>query len=144
MVVRAPVNAGPLGGDRSTSRRRYRAMIKLVLFIMDHISWVYLGVLVSVGAIASQTSIALAVLLVFSCGVALHAFLHNSNPLTPWLREPDDQVLFHACRSPDLYRARRLYRRLPSDQRCRLCLVPLGGVGKLLRIGSHTKNPTVS
>jgi hypothetical protein len=62
-------------------------MIKVVLFIMDHIGWVYLGVLVSVGAIASQTSIALAVLLVFACGVALHAFLHNSNPLAPWLRE---------------------------------------------------------
>jgi len=116
-------------------------MIKLVLFIMDHIGWVYLGVLVSVGAIASQTSIALAVLLVFACGVALHAFLHNSNPLTPWLRERDDQVIFHACRSPDLYRARRLYRRLPSDPRCRLCLVPFGGVGKLLRIAPSRKNP---
>ncbi|HUI28232.1 MAG TPA: adenylate/guanylate cyclase domain-containing protein [Candidatus Kryptonia bacterium] len=116
-------------------------MIKLVLFIMDHIVWVYLGVLVSVGAIASQTSIALAVLLVFACGVALLAFLHNSNPLTPWLRERDDQFIFHACRSPDVHRLRRLYRRLPSDPRCRLCLVPFGGVGKLLRIAPSRKNP---
>lgn len=115
--------------------------IKLVLFIMDHLHWVYLGVLALVWAIASQTSITLAVALVIACGVGIHAFIHNSNPVTAWLRERDDQVFFHACRGPSLSSARRMYRWLPSDPRCRLCLVPFGGVGKLLRITPSRKNP---
>ncbi len=115
--------------------------VKLVLFIMDHLLWVQLGVLALVGAIASQTSITLAVVLVIACGVAIPAFLHNSNPLTPWLRERDDQVIFLACRGAGLSQARWAYRWLPSDPRCRLCLVPFGGVGKLLRITPSRKNP---
>jgi len=115
--------------------------IKLVLFIMDHLPWVYLGVLALVGAIASQTSITLAVVLVIACGVAIEAFLHNSNPLTPWLREQDDKVIFRACRASGFSRVRRVYRWLPSDPRCRLCRVPFGGVGKLLRITPSRKNP---
>jgi adenylate cyclase len=117
--------------------------IKLVLFIMDHQPWVFLGVLVFVGAMARAADLPAParVVLVIACGVALHAFLHNSNPLTPWLRKRNDQVIFHACRSQDLSRFRRLYRWLPSDPRCRLCLVPFGGAGKLLRISPSRKNP---
>ena len=115
--------------------------IKLVLFLMDHLHWVLLGVMVLVGVIASQTSIALGVVLAIVCGVGIHAFLHNSNPLTPWLREQDDQVVFLACRGVGVPSARRMYRWLPSDPRCRLCLVPFGGVGKLLRITPSRKNP---
>jgi adenylate cyclase len=130
-----------LGGYRSTSRRRCRVTIKLVRFIMGHLIWIYLGVLALVGAIASQTSITLAVVLVIACVVALEPFLHNSNPLTPWLRERDDQVLFDGCRAGGLSAPRRTYRWLPSDPRCRVCLVPFGGVGKLLRITPSRKNP---
>jgi adenylate cyclase len=115
--------------------------VKWVLFIMNHLLWVQLGVLALVGAIASRTSITLAVVLVLACSVALHAFLHNANPLTPWLRERDDQVIFLACRGAELPRVRRMYRWLPSDPRCRLCLVPFSGVGKLLGITPSRKNP---
>jgi adenylate cyclase len=114
---------------------------KLLAFFMDHLLWVYLGVLALIGAIASRTSITLAVVLVIACGVAIHAFLHNSNPLTPWLRERDDELIFLACRGAELPRIRRIYRWLPSDPRCRLCRVPFGGVGKLLRITPSGKNP---
>jgi len=114
---------------------------KLVLFFMDHMRWVFLGVLALVGAIASRTSIPLAVVLVIACGVWLHAFLHNANPLTPWLRGQNDQLIFLACRSADLSRIRRWYRWLPSDPRCRLCRVPFGGFGKVLRITPSGKNP---
>lgn len=114
---------------------------KLALFFMDHMLWVFLGVLALIGAIASQTSITLAVVLVIGCGVAIHAFLHNMNPLTPWLRERDDQLVFLACRSSGFSRDRWLYRWLPSDPRCRLCRVPFGGVGKLLGIIPSRKNP---
>lgn len=115
--------------------------IKLALFIMDHMLWVFLGVLALLGAMASQASIPLAVALVIACGVAIHAFLHNSNPLTPWLRKRDDQLIFLACRSSGFSRDRRMYRWLPSDPRCRLCRVPFGGVGKLLGIKPSQKNP---
>jgi adenylate cyclase len=130
-----------LAGDRSTGRRRHRVKEKLLVFLMDHGLWVYLGVLALIGAIASRTSITLAVVLVITCGVAIHAFLHNANPLTPRLRERDDELFFLACRGEDLPRLRRMYRWLPSDPRCRLCLVPFGGVGKLLRIAPSRKNP---
>lgn len=115
--------------------------VKLVLFMMDHLFWVITGVLALVGAIASRTSIPLAVVLVIACGAAIQTFLHNANPLTPWLRERDDQVIFLACRGKELSPLRRLHRWLPSDPRCRLCLVPFGGVGKLLRITPSRKNP---
>jgi len=116
-------------------------MSKLVLFVMDHLHWPYLTVLVLVGAIASRWSIALAVVLVIVCVVAIERFLHNSNPLTHWLRERDDQLVFRACRSSGLSAARRMYRWLPSDPRCRLCRVPFGGFGRLLRIVPSQKNP---
>jgi adenylate cyclase len=116
-------------------------MNKLALLVMDHIVWPYLGVLVLVGAVAGQRSIALAVALVLVCVVAIESFLHNANPLTPWLREQDDELVFHACRGPGLSGARRMYRLLPSDPRCRLCRVPFGGVGRLLRIRPSRKNP---
>ena len=116
-------------------------MIKLVLFIMDRLHWVLFGVMVLVGAIASRTSITLGVALAIGCGVGIHAFLHNANPVTVWLRERDDKVIFRACRGASVPSARRMYRWLPSDPRCRLCLVPFGGVGKVLRITPSRKNP---
>ena len=115
--------------------------IKLVLFLMDNLHWVQLGVLALIGAVASQTSITLAVVLVITSAFGIHAFLHNANPVTVWLRERDDQVVFLACRGAGLTAARRMYRWLPSDPRCRLCLVPFGGAGKLLRITPSRKNP---
>jgi len=116
-------------------------MVKLALFLMDHLHWVVLGMLALVGAMASQTSIALAIALVITCGVGIHAFLHNANPLSVWLREQDDQTFFLACRGASLPAARRMYRWLPANPRCRLCLVPFGGVGRLLRITPSRKNP---
>jgi adenylate cyclase len=114
---------------------------KLLAFFMDNALWVFLGVLALIGAIASRTSITLAVVLVIGCAVAIHAFLHNWNPLTPWLRGRDDQFIFLACRGAELPRVRRIYRWLPSDPRCRLCQVPFGGVGKWLGITPSGKNP---
>jgi adenylate cyclase len=116
-------------------------MIKLVDFIMAHMGWVILGVLALVGAIASRTSITLAVVLMVACWIVITRFLHNSNPLTPLLRERDDQLAFRGCRAGVFSGPRRMYRWMPSDPRCRLCLVPFGGVGKLLGITPSRKNP---
>jgi adenylate cyclase len=131
----------PSGGERMTDPSRQRVVAKVVVFFMDHVLWVYLGLLASVAAIASETSIALAVVLVIASTFVIEAFLHNHNPLTPWLREQDDQIIFLACRGKALPSARWIYRWLPSDPRCRLCLVPFGGIGKVLRIVPSRKNP---
>jgi adenylate cyclase len=116
-------------------------MIKLVDFIMAHMGWVILGVLALVGAMASRTSITLAVVLMVACWIVITRFLHNSNPLTPMLRERDDQLTFRGCRAGVFSGPRRMYRWMPSDPRCRLCLVPFGGVGRLLGITPSRKNP---
>jgi adenylate cyclase len=115
--------------------------IKMIEFVMAHMGWMILGVLALVGVIASQVSITLAVVLIAVFWMAMTRFLHNSNPLTPWLREQDDQLTFRGCRDGVFSGPRRLYRWIPSDPRCRLCLVPFGGVGKLLGITPSRKNP---
>ncbi len=114
---------------------------KVVEFVMAHMIWVVLGVLASVGIIVGRTSVALAVVLMVACWIAMTRFLHNSNPLTPWIREQDDEVTFRGCRDGVFSVPRRMYRWMPSDPRCRFCLVPFGGVGKLLRIRPSQKNP---
>src|SRR5262245_11091218 len=115
--------------------------VKVVAFFMDHLNWVLLAVLAFVGAMASLISIPLAIVLVIGCYVVIERFGHNANPLTPWLREQDDQIVFLACRGRGLSEVRRFYRWLPSDPRCRLCYVPFGGVGKIVGIVPSRKNP---
>lgn len=52
-----------------------------------------------------------------------------------------DGHFFTMCSSGLLGKFRWLNRRLPSDPRCRLCLVPFGGLGKLFRVTASRKNP---
>ena len=46
---------------------------------------------------------------------------------------------------PDLVRQRRLFRHIPSDPRCKMCLAPQGGLGgpvmRLLGFGRYPQNP---
>jgi adenylate cyclase len=56
-------------------------------------------------------------------------------------RERDDNYLFSACASGVMSRYRRIFRLIPADPRCRVCLVPFGGLGRLLRIQPSRKNP---
>ena len=125
--------------DGASPRRN--AWVKVVEFVMGHLPWVILGVLALVGLVASRTSIPLAVVLMLGCWMAMTRFVHNSNPFTPWLRRQDDQLTFRGCTDGVFSTPRRLYRWMPSDPRCRLCLVPFGGVGKLLGIKPSRKNP---
>ena len=116
-------------------------MTRLVQFVMGHLGWVILGTVALVGIVASRFSIALALVLMAAWWMLLTRVLHNANPLTPWLRERDDQLVFEGCRTGIFSGPRRMYRWLPSDPRCRLCLVPFGGVGKVLGIAPSRKNP---
>lgn len=57
------------------------------------------------------------------------------------LSTPDDPLLFNLCKSGFIGRTRRWLRYLPASPRCRICLVPFGGIGKLIGIRPTTKNP---
>jgi adenylate cyclase len=63
----------------------------------------------------------------------------------PWgnarRRAKDDKYFFNACASGLVPRYRRVNRRLPADPRCRICLVPFAGVGRILRVRPSRKNP---
>ena len=100
-----------------------------------------IAVLAVVGFLASQVSGVLALLLVIAVGLWIVRLTHTPNPVGRKLREQDDLFAFSWCRSGVGGLVRRLYRRLPSDPRCRFCLVPFGGVGRLLRITPSRKNP---
>jgi adenylate cyclase len=56
-------------------------------------------------------------------------------------RAKDDEYLFNACASGLVSRFRWVNRRLPADPRCRTCLVPFGGVGRVFRVQPSRKNP---
>ena len=114
---------------------------RLAVFFMDHVHWFYLGTLALIAGVASRWSLALALFLVVATIFAIERFLHNANPMTPWMREQDDQILFHACRSTYISPIRRMYGWLPSDPRCRICRVPFGGIGKVVGIVPSQKNP---
>jgi adenylate cyclase len=66
---------------------------------------------------------------------------HNKNPIIPKIRERYDRAAFEMCAAGGLTMFRRLYSHLPSEPRCRLCLIPFGGLGKILRIQPSRKNP---
>jgi adenylate cyclase len=102
---------------------------------------------VAVALLASGFSVVLAIVLGFAVSGTLLSLTHNWNPVSTWLhkrdesRRGDDQFMFRLCKDGAYTPIRRLYRWLPADPRCRLCLVPFGGVGKILRIRPSSKNP---
>ena len=127
--------------DAGRQRSERGVALGLLGFVFRHFLWFYVALLAVVAAVASRTSVLLAVVSVVASVVVIEAVMHNWNPLTRRLRERDDEVFFHGCRDGVMSGPRRLYRWLPSDPRCRLCLVPFGGVGKLLLIRPSRKNP---
>jgi hypothetical protein len=100
------------------------------------------AVLGVVGFLVGQVSGVLAPLAVFVAFVWLLHRWHSGSQWRRKLREKDDfGLLLSGCRSGVFSRFRRLYRGIPSDPRCRFCLVPFGGVGRVLRFTPSRKNP---
>ena len=56
------------------------------------------------------------------------------------LRDQRDDSLILLCQSGRLTPVRSIYRLLPADPRCRLCLVPFNGYGKLVGVRPSRKN----
>lgn len=77
-------------------------------------------------------------------GVALVATMvlfHNfDGVLSRPVLARNDEFLFHACETGMLSPIRRLYRYLPTNPRCRVCLVPFAGVGAWVGIRPSRKN----
>jgi adenylate cyclase len=71
----------------------------------------------------------------------LFLFYNYDYPLVRRLAKADDQVMVNLCRTGFVGRTRRMFRGLPSNPRCRFCLVPFGGMGKLIGIKPAAKNP---
>ena len=53
----------------------------------------------------------------------------------------DDEFLFHVCDTGLLTPLRRFYRYLPASPRCRVCLLPFGGMGRWFGFRPSRKNP---
>ena len=53
----------------------------------------------------------------------------------------DNPLILHLCKSGFVGRHRRMMRLLPSDPRCRFCMVPFAGVGKVIGIKPSALNP---
>jgi adenylate cyclase len=82
---------------------------------------------------------ALAVLLVV---IGVPWFFNRLSPsIDARRRARDDDYFLTECSSGRMSKYRWFNGRVPSDPRCRLCLVPFGGVGRMLRVRPSRKNP---
>ena len=57
------------------------------------------------------------------------------------LSTQDRPLILPLCKTGFVGRSRRMLRLLPSDPRCRFCMVPFGGVGKVFGIRPSAANP---
>ena len=53
----------------------------------------------------------------------------------------DNPLMLQLCKTGFVGRSRRMLRLLPSEPRCRFCMVPFGGVGKVIGIRPSAQNP---
>ncbi len=93
-----------------------------------------------VGVVVAQYSVVLAAVAVAATAVAAVRYLHRPRGYKVTVREKDDAMMFKFCQSGALKPFRSTYRLLPSDPRCRICLIPFKGVGKVLGVKPSRKN----
>ena len=108
-------------------------------------------VLLPIFAIFALTVLATVLVSMYSLVLGLFALVltpailislgHNYERFGPRQREKNDGFLFEACAAGAFSPLRRFYRHLPANPRCRVCLVPFGGIGRVLRISPSRKNP---
>ena len=87
-------------------------------------------------------AIALVVVAVVAVGaLAARLFFNVLSPAVDRRRRAkDDNYFFDGCRSGLMSRYRWINRHLPASPRCKLCLVPFGGLGRIGRIKPSRKN----
>lgn len=80
----------------------------------------------------------------FALFLSAAAMLKITHLPAPWkrkIRDSNDAFTLDFCQGGGVNTARTIYRHLPSDPRCRLCLVPFGGVGRVMGMKPSRKNP---
>ncbi|MEM8732513.1 MAG: adenylate/guanylate cyclase domain-containing protein [Pseudomonadota bacterium] len=99
----------------------------------------FVALAVLVGATVSVTAGILVVVLFL---VASLVFIYNFDAwLVRRLSTDHAPLMLSLCQTGFVGRARRVLRLFPSDPRCRFCLAPFGGLGRLLHIRPAPKNP---
>jgi adenylate cyclase len=99
------------------------------------------GVGILAAALTSMQSPLLAVFVLFLTPAILTPLAHNFNRFGAKKCAKDDAFMLELCGSGMISNFRQLYRHLPASPRCRICFVPFGGLGRLLRISPSKKNP---
>ena len=101
-----------------------------------------LAVLAGAAFLAGQVSLALVPVALLAAGVGVVYVFHRPSRFRSRFVERNDLYFIDWCRcAPAVLSVRHLYRRLPSNPRCRICMVPFAGFGKLLGIRPSRKNP---
>ena len=113
-------------------RASQKAQARMLPFVIP-------GVTMLAAALASAHSLALGLLALFLTPPLLVHLGHNYDRLGAKLRVKNDRLMLESCGAISPFR--RLYRHLPTNPRCRVCLVPFGGFGRVLRIRPSRKNP---
>ena len=91
--------------------------------------------------LASQVSVLLVPLAILAAGWLIMKRIHAASGSRRRIREKNDLCFAMGCQSGVTSLLRRFYRGLPSNPRCRFCLVPFGGIGRVLGIAPSRKNP---
>jgi adenylate cyclase len=99
------------------------------------------GVAILAALLASTHSPLMAVFALFLTPAVLTPLAHNFDRIGANRCRKNDGFMLEACGSGMIGQFRTLYRHLPSNPRCRVCFVPFGGIGRLLRIAPSRKNP---
>ena len=115
---------------------RIAILFVIVLVVGPHVAiWSLLGPQSLGWAAALSTAVSLLQTKFFTMGPSV-------NFLTPLAVRHDDLFFVHCIEkgvNPGIIR--RVYRHLPSDPRCRLCLFPFRGVGTAFHVVPSKKNP---
>jgi adenylate cyclase len=91
-------------------------------------------------SLATAVVVLALLLIVVIAGVRL--FFNQLSPVTDARRRArDDNYFFNGCKSGGMSRYRWLNRHVPAPPRCKFCLVPFGGLGRVGGIKPSRKNP---
>jgi adenylate cyclase len=99
------------------------------------------GVAILAAALMSMQSSLLGVFSFFLILAILTPLAHNFDRLGAKMCARNDGFMLEACGSGMISHFRLLYRHLPTNPRCRVCFVPFGGIGRVLRVSPSRKNP---
>jgi len=118
-------------------------MMQARLFEFGVIVLAVLAIVLAV-AIGNLTSMWFGFLLLLLLVVGLLKLIYNYDYwLVRRIRLGDDTFMLNLFESGFVSRTRWLVRNIPSNPRCRFCMIPFGGVGKLIGIKHSTKNPNI-